>query len=415
MKIATFAPYALVFISGFAIAWLIRPVAKTPPLVVSENTEPGSSRPRVTKTERANGASTTRTQDLLKKLSDATYNEKKTSDLMAEIDTSEFPALVESLTLNAGITGLDYKNRAKLETLLVGWSSRDPDAAIAWAAVLRNPQDRKAFLNDIIDGICNKDPEKALELTRNHCRDEEGNWDVPYQVAQSIVSMEPDAMLDAVKSLLSSNNSSGQEGTFPSDYDFRKALDGLAEIKSSLKSGQRIALYPSNLLTEWTRRDPSASWKWISEGEQVSSDDVEDFLETYCASADVASAAQMMVSAGERFKSPDAHYRAAFSVLTEKQSPELLQQFLSLMPGDRMTHLAELFGPTRYSSGGKFDRMKDLVLSQMEDTERMTILEASFKNGCSERDRQIYEPILRKLGHGDGEIQRMLPPKPEGE
>jgi TPR repeat protein len=142
-----------------------------------------------------------------------------------------------------------------------------------------NPKDRKTLLDELISHVAEKDLQKGLELARRYCRKENGNWDIPYQLGSAIFSQDAENMVRTVGEFVSSgDSSSGMGAQLPVAYDFRKALDGLAALNASLKPGEKLAFVPTNLLEEWTRRDPSAAWEWVGEGKVVPFNGREKFL-----------------------------------------------------------------------------------------------------------------------------------------
>lgn len=408
MKIRTLISYLLVFLAGLAVSWL----AKRPTTVVEEmqpiertsQQRSAQSKNAVTKASSRNA----RADELLKKFSVASYNKEKKSAVMAEMETSELLLLIEAISQKAGITGLDYKDKEQLEDFLVEWSKRDSDAALAWADGIKNPRDRKALLGKVISHIAEKNWETGIELVLQYCRNEEGGWDIPYSISNKIVSTDADQMLRLTAQFVSSKGgTSGYSGEFPPNYDFRKALDGLAAIKSSLKQSESFSVLPTNLMEEWAKIDPDAAWQWLGEDKNVTFNDVDDFLEAYCETATNAQIIQILTQAGERSETPDQHFRSAWSVIAEKQNAELISQFLDAAPGNHQEKLNQFFRVSNRSRGGYFDVSKNMFVSQMSPAERMSVFAQDLD--YSEMDRKFYTPILQRLGHSEAEIQRMLP------
>lgn len=410
MKIRTLLPYLLVFFAGLAVSWF----AKKPVIVVEEKQQfarASQHRSSQSKDVTAKSASrNARVDELLKKLTNAEYDNEKKSTVLAEIETSELLLLIEKISESAGITGLDYKEKEQLEDLLVEWCERDADAALAWADGTKNPRDRKALLGKVISHIAEKNLETGIELVLQYCRNEEVGWDIPYSISNKIVSTDADQMLRLTAQFVSSKGgTSGYSGEFPPNYDFRKALDGLAAIKSSLKQSESFSVLPTNLMEEWAKMDPDAAWQWLSEDKNVTFNDVDDFLEGYCERATNAEIIQILTQAGERFKTPEQHFRSVWSVIAEKQNAELISQFLDAAPGNHQEKLNHFFRVSNRSRGGHFDVSKNMFVSQMSPAERMSVFAQDLD--YSEIDRKFYTPILQRLGHTEAEIQQMLPVK----
>lgn len=398
---------AAAFVLGFASAWVAKP---------AESSAAGASVPpaRVTRAPRVRPASKPadgRAQEMLRKFADAKDDPAKQAATLSEAADGDFPAMIRELAQRAGLTGMEYADQDLLEKLVIGWYSKDPDGALDWVLALQKPKDRKNFLLKVIDTVAKRDIAKAAELLRRHGREDDGGWLIPYQFANEVGKLDASRMVETLGQFISSDgSSSGMEVTFSENFDFRRALDGLADIKAGLGKGEKIAITLTNLLSEWTERDPAAAWEWIQQGRNLSNDDVAGFLKGYRENATTGELAGKLVEAMSLKFEPQEPFRMAWDVMAEKPDAGLIGQFLEQAPGDRNENLRQLFGMAEYYSGGRYDKFKVLLLGQMTAAERFAVVGGQFgKSGMSQSDRNFYTPVLRRLGHTDEEIGRMLP------
>lgn len=413
MKIRSCVTYGTVFLIGFTVAWGIR----TPRGTAADAHGRPVSEPtklRADRTQRptaATGTRNSRFDGLLKQLADAEHQKDKEAELLAGIDTADLLPMIERIARGAGFTGLGYREMDRLGRLLTAWSERDPEAALAWADGIENPKDRKDLLDKVIVAVSDKDSEKGLELVRRYCLTENGRWDIPYEIQGKLASLDAETMLRTLGTFVSSNGTSGRGGTFSEGYDFRRALDGLADLHATLTSGnQSLAVVPANLLKEWARRDPEGARAWCMLGRTVPCNDLSEFMDGYCSTATPEQAAQALVDFTTRSPQAQVPYQNAWGILGEQQSAETIERFIALMPGDREDKLGSLLKASTHSMGGPYDRSKALLVKQMTAEERVSVFESCFgSDGCDDHSREIFQPMLRQLGHGDEEIRRMLP------
>jgi hypothetical protein len=417
MKIRTLLSYLVVFLAGFAVARF----SKEPEAVVQEMqpvARTSQHQSFQSKTAPAKAASRNAlVDDLLIKFNDVKNLEKK-SEVLAEIETAELLSLIEAISQKAGLTGLGFREIALIELLLIEWSSRDFDSALGWANGILNTEDRKRLLHVLIGQVAHTDCEKAMDLVHQYCRNNEGGWDIPYDVARKTVASSADQMLKMVGQFVSTVEqdpfgSGGYveafEAVYPPSFNFRKALDGLVKLRMSLKEGESLAIYPINLMNQWAQIDPEAAWHWLGENKDVDYAGVSNFLEGYSQTANAEETLQMLLQSADRFVTTDAHIASAWRVIASLQNAEMLSRFLEQAPGDRAEKMMTMFEISRESSGGHHDLSKSLLISQMNYEERMSVF--SQEQDYLDHERKFYTPILQRLGHTEAEIQQMLPVK----
>jgi hypothetical protein len=415
MKIRTLLSYLVVFLAGLAVSWF----AKKPVIVVEEKQQvTRTSQHRSSQREKSTSkvaSKNSRFNELLKIFTDSKYGPEKRSAAMEKVETSDLLLLMEGISQTAGLTGLDYHEISQIQKLLTEWGDRDFDAALAWVESIEHPRDRKQFFSVLIDLAAEKDLEKGIELVHKFGRNEDGDLKVPHNMMLKIVSLDAAQMIERMAQFAALSGSkgylsvSGIQAKFPANYDFRKALDGIAELKSKSNGSSSLPFIPTNLMQEWAKTDPDAAWQWLGEGKNVDDNSVDEFLDSYCENATTEQTLQMLLKAGERFDSSEDHLSAAWKALASKKNAELFMQFLSQMPGNQQENLNLLFHRSRRSMGGDYDVSKSLLISQMSYDERMRVF--SQEQDYLHHERKFYTPILQRLGHTEAEIQQMLPAK----
>jgi hypothetical protein len=408
MKIRSIISSLAIFFAGFSLAWIVKkpiPLGKADQPIVKISQQRAS---QIQHTSAIDTAKNAHTNDWLKKFEDTGYDSDKKAAVLSQIQTADLLFLIEAISQNAGITGLDYSEREKLDAFLNEWLERDADAAIAWADALKNPKDRMGFLHKIIDNIAKNDLEKAITLAKQYCRDDQGDWSLPINLEVKILSQDAEQMLKSVAMFVNSRGGSRLGVNFPPNYDFRRALDGLNTLQSALKEGD-FAFIPGGLVRDWAKSDPEAAWNWLSEGKNASVKGYDDFLQGYSDMASASEVSQMFVKVADRFERPDQYYDAVWRVLAKEQNPELMQQFLARSPENRQEIVNQFFNNSRNSSGSLYDVGKSLLISQMSAAERVSAFTQNADRSYTEPEIEFFTPLLKRLGHDDAEIQKMLP------
>lgn len=410
MKPRAIITYASVFCAGFAAAWALKKNAPTAAESTQELAKTSQHRSRQTDRDAAKATTTKqRTEDLLKKLDDAGPDKNKAGEIMSEMEKSELRALILMISEKAGFTGLASGDIEKLEVLVVEWSKSDLDAALNWAATLTTSNDRQQILRSILEDIGEKDLDRALEVAEKYRKDHSKAIDLPHELGQKICSLNAEEMLKRVARVLYEKNTRGFGENFDANYDYRKALDGIAALQSSLQSGQKISILPSNLIEQWAKHDPDAAWEWLSEGKQVPFNDMSDFFAGYSSVASQEELAQMLIKARDRYSDDEQFFRSTWNVMAETRSREAIEHFLQALPGTPEENMFLLFKASLSSTGEKYDSTKGVLLGLMAPQQRVSSFANDGRNGYLPFEIDQYSPILKRLGHSDAEIQQMLP------
>jgi hypothetical protein len=396
------------FTLGFAAAWTMKPSTPPAPATSASHT---AGHPSASKSVRPPKDGPDRqVAKLIKQLDEAGYDETKSSAILSDISSAAFLEVIQDYTRRAGVTGLDYDDQQKVQKLVAAWHAKDPGAALQWVLGLAKPKDRQEFLTQLIGDISKTDLDTALTLLREHGKEEDGGWNVPFYLVQELGKRDVATMLKSLGTFITSDGSSSGMGIeFSPGFDFRAALDGFAEIQAGLAKGQHLASIPSNLLAEWAKRDATAAWAWLQQGKEVPFNDVDVFFNGYTTIASPEEVAGLLVEAMALKSSSTEKFELAWHVLADQPNASKITHFLEQAPGGRDDTLRDLFAQSTRGSGGHFDEFKQLLLQQMNGSERSAVFTSRFKHGASPAEVSFYKPLLHQLGHSDEEISRMLP------
>lgn len=403
---------SLSFAAGFLIAWLAKPGQDGRPAEVAPTVSETRRTQRETATRRATAAES-RTDAHLDKLLEGEHP-GWLSNAAEGITPDDYPLLLAALQRKAGLTGLDSKGRGLLDHLVTSWYDNHPDDALQWVLGIGNPNDESELLGEIIGHLADKDPAAAIALAEQHGAAAGREIDMPYEMREAMAKLDPDEFARVTSMFLSSNGFSGSSISFPSNFRFEETLDRLAEASKQLPEGKGFQCVPSNLLSEWAKRDFNAAWAWAHSGKEVSFNRVDGLLDEYARTADSKDVANLAVSLLAQPETEDYDskpIRQVWQLLSERPTPEVLGLYFEQAPGNRQDNLNRLFEMAQSGSGGSYDTFKEVLLRQMTPGERAAVFEHQKASGSSCVDRDDYEPILHRLGHSPEEIDRMLPKK----
>lgn len=322
---------------------------------------------------------------------------------------AEFPDLLAEMDDKAGLSGLDNPGDNQLRQLFNAWDAKAPEAALAWLRALPKPEDRHRLLWDIVDKIAESNLDGAVSILRQYGTDDEGFIVIiPDKLLEKAVDQGEDKLLEVCKLGLKRGGDwpSSCQMSYPEDFDFRRVLDGLAAAQAEMGEQARFAIVPSNLISEWAKRDFQGAWAWSRQGKPVPHNYTSDLIEVI-APADVG---VLLASVFDPAAPEDKRYQEVNSEFYRKPSPEVLEAFLEAAPGERAVHLGGLFDDLR---GGNLGEIHALLLERMSPEQRAEALRRNFKNGMDSQTRSSLARLLRGLGHGDKEIHLLLPDLPE--
>ena len=414
MNFRRIIPYPFVFLAGFAAAWMVKTHGVLP--VVATQAQSKFPQPRTSKTRSETSkadAQKKRMVDLFKKLDEAGFTDYRIAATMSEMETPELLALIQLISEKAGLTGLDFTDANKINELVIEWSKRDLDAALIWVDALTTPKDRKNLLHAVIGNVAETDIDHAVNLTLEHCRNEKGEIDVPLSLMKKVYALDPDEMLKRAAFFVNpiGGVSSGSGVELPADYEFCKALDGLAALELSLEQiNKSLVIYP-NLIEQWTKHDPDAAWQWLGEGKKVDFNDVGCFLNGYFPISTPEQSAKKLIQARDLFPSENLYYQTVWSVVVQAQNREIIQRFFEETPSNPQESMNLLFAESFDSWGDPCDKAKELLLSQMSPSQRVIAFTHVTNKISSHGRTEFFTSILKRLGHSESEIQQMIPPE----
>jgi hypothetical protein len=400
-----------VFVAGFSIAWIIAPLSQQP-VTPSDGTHAGTRSVTKVSVRPDDGRATPATRKLLNKLlADAAANDTPEWEL-EKIPEADYPALLAELIKRVGDSKMTSDNRIMMNSLIWDWHDANPDAALKWVLELENPKVANRLLSTLIGKVAEKDLHEAIALAERHGAAQGRHLEMPNSLRKGLGTV--DAVTFARAFACFTNPSSPSWFTrmdYAEGFDFRNTLDKLTEIQASLEKGTYLSVMPSDLLSEWAKRDWNAAWEWAASGEKSDMKDLADLVTRAAGTATTEQLAGYAVQAATLpNQTAEKNFSQAHEILAARPSPELITAFLSRMPGDRQQNLE---GILAQSFGGS-DTLRDMMLIQMTPAERI----ASFQSEAVRKslnwinkDESVAKR-LRQLGHNDAEIARMLPPAP---
>ena len=169
---------------------------------------------------------------------------------------------------------LTDKDWNRLEVLIGEWALKDPDAALAWARNLRQPQQRSAGLCCIAAALAETDPHRAFEI---YAEQETVFLGLGREkILKMVTKLSQDAIKDGPQALMElwrripqngTNGTMGFDLSYPDDFDYAGMMDlmseeGMGLYKPSGKSNDK-PIEPQSPLAEWAVREPSAAFDYI--------------------------------------------------------------------------------------------------------------------------------------------------------
>lgn len=324
---------------------------------------------------------------------DEVDGEEKREALIAGLGPAEFPALLAEMDDKAGLSGLDSPGANQLRQLFKAWHAKAPEAALAWLRALPKPGDRHRLLWDIVDGVAETDLDGAVSMLRQYGTDDEGFIVIiPDKLLEKAMEQGEDKLLEVCKLGLrhSGDWPSSCQLSYPQGFDFRRVLDGLAAAQTAIGEQGRFANVPSNLLSEWAKREFQGAWAWLQENKTVPDNGRPDLIRA----VPPADAGALLGSVFDPAAPEDQRYEEVNRELYRKPSPEMLEAFLQAAPGGRTAHLGGLFDESR---GGNLGEIHALLLERMSPEQRAEALRRNFKNGVDPQTRSSLARLLLGL------------------
>ena len=399
------------FAVGFGTAWLVKP--KVSQLSVEDD----SAAPARLRDQRMSGPSRTPSRDfpaLISQMHEHRRGSEEIEKTLEELNPEEIPELLESLAKKAGMSGLDWRDRELFEEVLEHWYGESPEAAIAWVMALENPSDRTTMLQNLVELEAETDLEQALQLVEQFDAQQEGGLAIPWALMQKGVDHDVGMLLRLCKlGLKPDGGTSGSGCSYPSGFNFKGALEGLKKAKDEAPEGYDFSTLPSNLLSEWAKRDPNAALEWALQGNDLSfNSGLDEFFEGYAEVASDDDYGALVADLFDPTQSDYQKYNFAWDALVDKADEGAIRSFLdnSSTHGGKFELVGGLVVASLGSSGGDYDRTRGMLLAMLTADERVRLLQSEhrdrFRAGYAKR---AMVPILERLGHTPAEIEALLP------
>jgi hypothetical protein len=400
---------SVAFLAGFAIAWLAKPVtaqvaAESIPAPRMRVERPAHDTHRPTSAKPA---------EFFQRMQEAGSNKSKLNAVLAAVTPAEIPGLLADFQARAGVSGLRGEEMIQFQELVKTWYTTTPAAALAWLHGLPKPRDREQLLEQIAVGLAETDLDGALALLRQERSSEQVGVSIPSELIEKAVT-QGEAKLVEVCRLGLGLGRGGDKGThliFPGDFDFKRVFDGLAEGLAAFGKDGGYDNLPTNLIGEWTKRDPQAAWEWLQQGKAYKvpakfEGRFDEFFESYAQTAPPEEAGLFL---GTVFAS-DKDFNNPMCALTAQPSLELLDAFLQAAPGERSERLQRLFKwSIGWRRGWDHGKVRFLLLERMTPEQRLEALR-SYREPSTKQEQELI-PVLRRLGHSEEEIRTLLPPR----
>ncbi|HSP42632.1 MAG TPA: hypothetical protein VLO11_07170, partial [Luteolibacter sp.] len=88
---------------------------------------------------------------------------KVRDDFTESLGGADVPDLLAAFLADMALDGIDYKQRKMLEQAVHRWVADDIDAALAWAASLAQPKQRRYFQKMMLNEFAKTDPFRAAD------------------------------------------------------------------------------------------------------------------------------------------------------------------------------------------------------------------------------------------------------------
>lgn len=211
----------------------------------------------------------------------STKDYKAREEFTSKLQPSDLPDLLTVFLADAGLEGIDYKQKEMLEKAVNQWVAEDIHAALSWAGNLPQTKLRRYFQNMMLGSFAKTDPFQAADLALEiEVGDEE--FDASDIVSDGIrelckVSGNERAIADLLRktAVKDGKSSFGTSQTFAEDFSHQSLLASLVEIKNQ---GLEFRFAPTGMLEAWAKRDAEAAHTWSIAHGKVGFEEWQDVL-----------------------------------------------------------------------------------------------------------------------------------------
>jgi hypothetical protein len=398
------------FAIGYAAAWSAKP--DVPPAATADALVQTRAAPRaVDRVRPARNPADPGIHKRLDELLEKKVVSQRTGQGNLDISEQDYPRLLKALAERAGMTGLDRDQERLMEKLVVDWYQASPDAALDWVLGLKSEKDTSKLLSGIMASLFEKDWKDGVAFAEQYGAAEGRDLEMPYGMIDGLGKLDASSLLRVIDTFPSrSGGISGRPVNFSSDFDFCQALDGLSERLEKFPKGTRMAFIPSNLLSEWAKRDFDSALQWARSRKEVPLNPIGDAFKTKAATVGVDEFAGIVVQLmNEPNQDQEKAHRMAWDIMKQSPNPELVGSVLRQLSGNRQEHLSQMLATSFLGQGSIYETFQESVLSQMTAAERI----GAFQSEAVKKIGPYFEfssmtPMLLRLGHTQQEIDQMV-------
>jgi len=347
----------IVFAMGGFLAWIVRRGSELAMTTTCLRQEPVDGN---------QGNEERQTKKLWKDPLERASTNEVTPGKTMDVTVSEEQKSLEDLIKQAGIDGLEIEQSVLCRKLLFDWYKVSPDAALHWVLNCERQKDTKCLLSGLIGLVASEDLDAALALAERYGAAQGRELFMPSPLRRILGKQDTKNFLRII-GLFSSYEGSSGPVAFSDDLNFRAVLDRLIEMQTDTKKEIKKPFIPSNLLSEWAKRDWNAAWEWVLSGKEVPENNIASLLSRGAGGTvstdELAGLAVRVVSIPNR--SPEKNYVDVGAILASRPTPELVASFLEQAPGGRQENLTRLLAISTSSSEDSYKALHEILLSQM--------------------------------------------------
>lgn len=403
----------ILFLSGFATAWLLRPLLIAPtPLSQLPSTSNTSQNPlRITaKTSLNDKRHIPGIVNKIKSMDDT----DALSKFLRSIPLRDIPALIESWKIEAGLSGLNDDQKEKIQQLLARWYQEDPTSAIDWLSQLHPKKDAQMLLEKILVIEADRDLHRVADLCEMFGSNEPDGFDFPTVLMKKVSNSDAATVIRFMRAFKRDDTVVQMWFTYNDQFEFSKVAKVLAEdIAANDNAG--YAFFPIGFAEEWAKRDVDAAWSWVAANPNTPVVHPSDIFPELTEQRGYKSANEQLIKLLEKQQNAQDRYYQAQRILRNGTSIEQIADFIAQFPGDRQSHLEGLaHSGNFYGSSGEKEYINHLI-TLMTPEERATVVPKTFGKITDQSQRKNIISTLQQLGHSLQEIDFIMPPVKESQ
>lgn len=198
-------------------------------------------------------------------------DEKSRAEWLQNLSRADLPQVMSEMCQIAGPNGLSNDDRWLLNGVLEKWWREDEAGLLAWLRQLPNNRSKRYLIATLLQRMGSTNPSRAMALAESF-KTADPEWDNA-KLLNSFVEREvnkawqrPGVTAEEMLTLYGRYSRGGNcvghpLKTYPSDFDFRKFLDGMAALNR--QDGKHPARMPPDILQVWAKVDPQAAAQWF--------------------------------------------------------------------------------------------------------------------------------------------------------